>query len=69
MFRYVGLPLRFFPKPHGEIGDGLRVHLGVIPLLQNTKIRRAFRPGLIARPPIAFEIVCRRGQRVEGTVN
>jgi hypothetical protein len=61
--------LGFFREPSREITNCLRVDFGLIPLLQNDEIGRAFGPGLTRRPTIAFQIVCRRSERIEPTMD
>jgi hypothetical protein len=61
--------LRFFGEPNREISNCLGVNLRLIPFLQDSEIGSAFRPWLAARPTIAFQIVCRRSERIERTMD
>jgi hypothetical protein len=74
LFRYLSIlrlvqRLGFFRESSREISNCLRVDFGLIPLLQNAKIGSAFRPRLTSCPAIAFQIVCRRSERIEPTMD
>ena len=51
--------LRLLGELAGEVSDGLRINLALVPLLDDREIRSPRRKILIALPAIAGEIVCR----------
>src|SRR5215472_6714851 len=61
--------LRFFGKPRREISHCLGVDFGLIPFLQDSEIGSAFRPRLTGGPTIAIQIVCRRSECIERTMD
>ena len=56
-------------EPRRKVGDCPRIHVGLVPFLDDGEIGRTWRPGAATLPAIALEEISGRGQSVGHAMN